>query len=85
MITITHKFFPLGATMHRLKDNTVAFIYPNEDSLQLWCSWYTGDDMKDKEINIFLDECCTGEHSTLGSGWADTWINIMLQLEDFSK
>ena len=85
MIVIKHSFFPLGACMYRLKDNTVAFIYPSEDSLQNWMAWYTGIEPKDKEINAFLDECANDEHSNLGSGFCDTWIKIMEQLNDFLK
>ncbi len=84
MMQITHSFFPLGATMYRLPDNTVAFIYPSENSLESFMAWYTGDDMKDKEIHAFLDECVEGDHETLGSGFCDTWQNIMAQLQDFS-
>ena len=85
MIVITHPFFLLGATMHRLPDSTVAFIYPSEDSLQSWMSWYIGMNLKDEQINVFLDECAAGEHSTLGSGFSDSWINAMKQLQDFLK
>lgn len=85
MQVITHKFFPLGATMHRLPDNTIAFVYPSEDSLQSWMSWYTGLFIKDKEISSFLDECSEGEHSSLGSGFCDSWMGIMNQLKDFSS
>ena len=85
MTTIEHPFFPFGATMHRLPDNTIAFIYPAGDEENNFMSWYTGLDMKDKEVMPFLTECQDGEHSTLGSGWCMPWIEIMKQLKDFSN
>lgn len=83
MKQITHSFFPLGATLYKLPDYTLVFIHPSEDSLNAWMAWYTGIELKDKEINAFLDECAEGQHSTLGSGFNDTWQEIMAQLNDF--
>ncbi len=80
---IDHSFFELGATMYRLPDYTIVFIYPSEDSLNNWMAWYTGIELKDKEIYAFLDECKDGTHSTLGTGFVDTWQEIMAQLNDF--
>lgn len=78
---VSHSFFPLGATAYRLKDNTVVFVYPSENSLDAFMAWYTGDDISD--IDKFLNECAEGLHDTLGSGFCDTWQNIMQQLQDF--
>lgn len=85
MQIITHKFFPLGAICYRLEDETIAFVSPNENSLDNWSLWCTGEDMKDKHINEFLDECCEGEHQNLGSGFCNNWIDTMQLLKDFSK
>jgi hypothetical protein len=78
---ISHPFFPLGATLYRLSDNTSVFIYPSEDSLNGFMAWYTGDSITD--VDKFLNECEEGQHSALGSGFCDTWGEIMKQLTDF--
>lgn len=80
---INHSFFELGATLYQLPDHTIVFIYPSEDSLNGWMAWYTGIELKEKEIYAFLDECAECKHSTLGSGFNDTWAKIMEQLNDF--
>lgn len=86
MKQIKHSFFPLGATVYVLPDKSVAFIYPSEDSLSGFNAWYTGlPEMNEQELNKFLDECAEGEHDTLGSGFCDTWANVMEQLQDFSN
>ncbi len=85
MIIIEHEFYPLGATAHRLPDDTICFISPSDDDINHFNAWYTGMNLKDKEILPFLGECYQGEYTTLGSGFYDTWIEIMKQLNDFSK
>jgi hypothetical protein len=78
-LIITHTFFPEGAIAFQLSDKTTVFIYPGDNGT--FQAWYTG--MEIDKMSAFLSECADGMHDSLGSGFCDTWAEIIKQLKDF--
>lgn len=78
---ITHPFFLYGAFVLRTPDQWT-FVYLTNQKRCEFCSW-TVDSTPD--INTFLDQCITGEHSDKGIGSIGTFADIMNELNTHQK